>query len=149
MRTRQASGQVRLRWRCGWMFLSVPQTCPSPPSLINCLSLNSRFELASRHRRNPAIDWTEIPPKESSEICLYASGGKVNCYQRGRGRFWSSCDISATKLEPELASCGMLETDEKTKLIKMLNGYRRPPAGFLRQTAKCVLRAGGPGGLAN
>jgi hypothetical protein len=99
---------------------------------------NSRFELASRHRRNPAIDWTEIPPKESSEICLYASGGKVNCYQRGRGRFWSSCDISATKLEPELASCEMLETDEKTKLIKMLNGYRRPPAGFLRRPRRAA-----------
>jgi hypothetical protein len=44
--------------------------------------------------------WTEIPPKESSEICLYASGRKVNCYQSGRRRFWPSCDISATKLPP-------------------------------------------------
>ena len=36
-RNRQASSRAQLRWRCGWMFLSVPQTCPSPPSLINCL----------------------------------------------------------------------------------------------------------------
>jgi hypothetical protein len=91
------------------------------------------------------MDWTEIPPKESSEICLYASGGKVNCYQSARGRFWSSCDISATKLEPELASCEMLETDEKTKLIKMLNGYRRPRQVFFgKLQSVCVLRAGGP-----
>jgi hypothetical protein len=33
----------------------------------------------------------------------------------------------------------MLETDEKTKLIKMLNGYRRPRQVFF----------GGPGGLPN
>jgi hypothetical protein len=44
----------------------------------------------------------------------------------------------------------MLETDEKTKLIKMLNGYRRPRQVFFgKLQSVCVLRAGGPGGLPN
>jgi hypothetical protein len=95
------------------------------------------------------MDWTEIPPKESSEICLYAFRRKVNCYQSGRGRFWPSCDISATKLAPELASCGMVEIDRKLSFIKILNSTT-PPAGFPSSKRNvCVFRAGAPGGLPN
>ena len=39
MRTRQPPSRVRLRWRCGWMFLSVPQTYPSPQLLDRVSSL--------------------------------------------------------------------------------------------------------------
>src|SRR6188474_3485669 len=92
-----------MRWRCGWMFLSVPQTCPSPPSLINCLSqtLASNKPLGTV-RRNPACDWTEIPPKRVLKSGYTRSVGNVNCYQTWRGRFRPSCDISATKPQTTL-----------------------------------------------
>src|SRR5262249_2545740 len=63
---------------------------------------NSRFELASRHRfgETPPVIGQKSPRKRVLKSGYTRSPRKVNCYQTGRSRFWPSCDISATKLEP-------------------------------------------------
>ena len=136
MRTRQASGQVQLRWRCGWMFLSVPQTCPSPPSLSKLPKpkLSLRIRLSAPSGRTARHDQAEIPPNESSEFAYTRSGRKVNCYQSRRGRFWSSCDISATKPAPIRELADVPHHARKLSVVKGLVGGRRAGRSLARGT---------------
>src|SRR5262245_6168325 len=96
------------------MFLSVPQTCPSPPSLIHCLTPTSRFEFASRQPfgETPPLIGQKSPRKRVLKSAYTRSPRKVNCYQSGDSRFWPSCDISATKLEPSWQISGDITVAE-------------------------------------
>ena len=85
MRTRQPPSRVRLRWRCDWMFLSVPQTYPFP----NCWIRSSLVYPSFRHRgnRRPGlrrgfptycdISATRHPPRPAEKRASLPSRGRM------------------------------------------------------------------------
>ena len=78
------------------------------------------------------------PPSESSESAYTRSGRKVNCYQPKPGRFWSSCDISATKR----GLPSYLDPPEKPSVVKPLEqNWRR---SHLRANDPCWDRGSRP-----
>ena len=105
------------------VFVSPPNMSISTfPDKLPKSKLSLRIRLSAPSGRIAHHDQAEIPPNESSEFAYTRSGRKVNCYQSRRGRFWSSCDISATKPAPvsELA-----DAPHHARKLSVVNGLVR------------------------